>query len=537
MTPADLIELTLAAALLAFTYLWLRPLEAFARRFAENTRACLILLAILPVALRFALISHHPIPTPDVYDEFDHLLVADTLRHWRLANPSHPLHHFFETFFVLQTPTYSSIYPIGQGLMLAIGRVIFNDPWAGVLLSTAALCSLCYWMLRSWIPPIWALAGGLLAVIQFGPLNQWMNSYWGGSFAAAGGCLVFGALPRLRDRGDLKSGALLGLGLAINFLTRPYECVFLVIAAIAFLVRVKPSRGLIAAIVVVLPAFGITLLQNKRVTGGWTTLPYQLSQYQYGVPASLTFQPDPVPHNQLTREQQLEYKTQLAFKSGNRETLKSYLLRLEYRVRFYRFFFLPPLFVALVFFAITLNQRRSQFVAGTLLLFALGINFFPAFQFHYLAAVTCLFVLASILGLERLNRISPEAARLLLFLCFIHFGFWYTVHFFDEKPFALALRPYETWDGLNHNNPARRIEVNKQLANIPGKLLIFVHYSPNHVFQDEWVYNEADIDHARIVWARDLGADENQKLIAYYPDRHIFLYNADGIIPQVSDYP
>jgi len=88
-------------------------------------------------------------PTPGVYDEFGHLLVADTLRHFRLANPPHPMRRFFETFFVLQEPTYSSIYPIGQGLALMFGWTIFGVPWAGVVICTAAFCSLCYWMLRA----------------------------------------------------------------------------------------------------------------------------------------------------------------------------------------------------------------------------------------------------------------------------------------------------------------------------------------------------------------------------------------------------
>ena len=288
-----------------------------------------------------------------------------------------------------------------------------------------------------------------------------------------------------------------------------------------------------AAILVVLPAIGVTLLQNKRVTGNWTTLPYQLSQYQYGVPASLTFQPDPVPHRDLTLQQQLEYKAQLSFRDG-RETLKTYLLRLEYRVRFYRFFFLPALFIALPFFLFALKQPRFQWIAFTLVLFALGINFFPAFQFHYLAAITCLFVLISVVGLAELSRFSPFAARLILFLCVAHFAFWYTLHLFD--PQTAAVRQYETWDGLNHGNPERRIQVNHALALMPGKILVFVRYSPQHIFQEEWVYNDADIDGARIAWARDLGPAEDAQVRAYYPDRTALLLEPDYRPPKLTPY-
>ena len=72
------------------------------------------------------------VPIATVYDEASHLLVADTLRHWRLANPAHPLSRFFETFFVLQEPTRSSIYPLGQGLLMAA----FGNAWAGVIIAT-----------------------------------------------------------------------------------------------------------------------------------------------------------------------------------------------------------------------------------------------------------------------------------------------------------------------------------------------------------------------------------------------------------------
>src|SRR5690348_9479646 len=98
---SDFIELVLAALLTVCALAW-RRMEPSAARFAARTGWCMLLLAALPVALRLILLPQHPVPMPDVYDEFSHLLAADTLRHFRLANPPHPLHQFFETQFVLQ---------------------------------------------------------------------------------------------------------------------------------------------------------------------------------------------------------------------------------------------------------------------------------------------------------------------------------------------------------------------------------------------------------------------------------------------------
>jgi hypothetical protein len=52
----------------------------------------------------------------------------------------------------------------------------------------------------------------------------------------------------------------------------------------------------------------------------------------------------------------------------------------------------------------------------------------------------------------------------------------------------------------------------------------------------EWVYNEADIDRAKVVWARDMGAAQNKELIDYFQDRHVWLVEADGSPPTVLPY-
>jgi len=539
--PADWVLLLLTAIFLLGFFVWRPSVQRVFHALAERKRTCLLVFFVAPIFLRLMLLPNHPVPTPDIYDEFSHLLLADTLLHGRLANPPHPLHRFFETFFVLQQPTYSSIYPCGIGLVLAFGRLVSGIPWTGMLLVSGALCAGCYWMLRGWVNPAWAFLGAVFAVIQFGPLCQWTNSYWGGPLAATGGCLVFGSLPRLREQGRVRDALLLGAGFGIHMLSRQFESVFLLLAVAIFLLPRVPRSSLFATLPV-LPVAVLILFQNQAVTHSWTTLPEQLSQYQYGVPTSLTIEPNPVPHVPLTPQQELDYRAQTLMHGSGGDSLLKFMLRLEYRVRMYRFFFLPPLYIALVAFLFRLRGGNMRRVALTLAIFALGTNLFPYLLDHYLAAVTCLFLLVSIAGLQQLSRIKIRGAAVgqeitvaLTVLCLAEFSGWYTLHLF-ETPELYPILQFETWDSINHQNPQRRIEVARRLAQMNGPLLVFVRYSARHIYQNEWVWNQADIDGSRIVFARDLGADEDQELIRYYPNRRVLLLEPDVTIPELSDY-
>lgn len=518
---ADFLELFTAAMLVALALLWPRFAGA-AQGLAQRKVWCIALLFVLPIALRLALLGTHPIPEPAVADDFGYALLGDTLAHFRLTNPPHPLHRFFETLFVLQEPTYSSIYPLGPGLALAFGRVVFGHQWAGIACSIGAMCALCYWMLRAWVTPGWALVGGALAVIEFGPLSQWMNSYWGGAVSAIAGCLALGALPRLRKNARVRDAVILGAGLGLEVLSRPFESIFLILACGLYLLPVaRQVLRLVPAIAAAaLPALGLMLLHNQRVTGHWLTLPYAMSRYQYGVPAAFTFQPNVRPHRELTRAQQLDYQAQSLAHGNDPDTVPAYLRRLVERARFYRFFFITPLYVAIVAFLFTWREDDFVWICITLAIFALGTNVYPYFFSHYLSALTCLFVLVSLRGLQKLG---PIAGRWLLFICVAQFGLWYTVHMIGDP----SLWQFETWDAINYGDPGGRIGVNRELAGLAGKQLVFVRYGPQHTFK-EWVYNAAEIDAAKVVWARDLGPAEDEKLRRYYPDRTAWLIEPDA---------
>src|SRR5437588_12278708 len=61
----------------------------------------------------------------------------------------------------------------------------------------------------------------------------------------------------------------------------------------------------------------------------------------------------------------------------------------------------------------------------------------------------------------------------------------------------------------------------------PGKHLILVRYGEDHNIHDEWGYNGAEIDSAKVLWARELDAEQNAKLLAYFKDRHVWLVEPD----------
>ena len=72
-----------------------------------------------------------------------------------------------------------------------------------------------------------------------------------------------------------------------------------------------------------------------------------------------------------------------------------------------------------------------------------------------------------------------------------------------------------------------RVNVEQQLERLPGGQIAIVRYSLAHNPQDEWVYNAADIDQSKVIWAREMDPANNRELFQYYKDRKVWLVQPD----------
>ena len=547
----------LLAVLLAFVWptlgaRWFEPIEARLSRLARRRTLAVLTIGITALALRAAVLPIEPIPEPIVHDEFGYLLAADTFAHGRLTNPTPPMWEHFETFSILMKPTYQCFAQPGQGMVLALGKVIFGHPFWGVWLSIGVMCAAITWMLQGWLSPEWALLGGALAILRYGVFGYWADSYWGGAVGAIGGALVLGALPRIKASERVRDAVIMGIGLAVLANTRPYEgFVFslpVAVILIVWLFRSSSPALPITGLRVVVPLVSVLALAAAfmgfylyRLTGSPLRMPYQIERQTYGVAPYMLWQKvhaEPAYNNPVMRKMytEEELKGYEAFRS-----FPGLLLKLYVGWSFFLGAALSAPFILLIFASPKDFGWRSLSpdTRTLIILFAISVIAWMGETFynpHYSAPATGLILALVLLALRQLRGWSPAGrmfVRLLPLVCVLALGLRAAA-----SPLHIPLREFYEF-AWYQKGPGSfgRAAIEKQLNSTPGKKLVIVRYTPDHEPFAEWVYNHADIEHAPIVWARELSSEQNQQLISHFKDRQLWLLEPDQSPPTLSPWP
>ncbi len=527
--------------------------ESGFQRLARRPVLSLLAVAIAPVLFRLALLPLMGVPQPGVHDEYSYLLAADTFMHGRVANPPHSYPQFFESFHVLQNPTYASMYPPAQGLFLALGGLLSGYPWAGVLLSIALLCASLLWMLRGWLPATWALLGASLAVLRLGLFSYWANSYWGGAPAAIGGALVAGSLPRIFDgrqqRRQTASAIVLGFGLLLLGASRPYEGFFFSLPfVISLSVWLLQREGLRKRMIhVAVPLAGILLAgaaalayYNWRITGHPLETPQLLNARQYAAGRLMLWSKDPpAPAYNDATMRDFYLRVTPGFMDVPHSLFEA-LRALARKVKvIYCFYLGPVLFAPLLLVpSVFWNARIRLLLLGMFSVYiglaCLAWRIVP----HYFGPATCslyALVILALMSLWKWEWRDRPCGRFLVrgvvavavLLVAVRISSALLGINADVFPWDWST----TWQG-----DSNRAALASKLSRSPERFLVIVRYGPLHDPLREWVYNEADLNSARIVWARDRGS-ATDALVQYFHDRRAVIVEPDVNPLAVLPYP
>jgi hypothetical protein len=508
------------------------PVERALANFSERKSLAVLTVFLAVIAFRLLALPLLRVPVPGIHDEFSYLLMSDTFTHGRLANPTHPLWISFETFHVNWLPTYASMYPPAQGIALALGQTLGN-PWIGVLLSDAAMCAAILWMLQAWLPARWAFLGGAIVALKLGIASYWMNSYWGGAVAAIGGALILGGLARIVKRARGRDALWVGLGVAILANSRPYEGVLFCVPAGAWFLwwlsgKTKSRDALHIRLRRVVAPLAIALVltaawmgyYNWRLTGNALLMPHVLNTRTYHTaPLFLWEHPKPEMHY---RNQQFEdfYN---GWERENYHHTGADVLRVSWEKLFRGgiTYFWPALLLTLPALPLVFRDRKMRLVWVTVVIGIGGVFVVIWSAAHYAAPITCAIYLLAVQAIRHLR----------------------TMHIF-ARPVGRALSRAIVLGLLLDTsvNVARgvcdplfwtcegdpsRAAIAEKLGHTPGKHLIIVRYTEDHNIHDEWVYNGAEIDNSKVLWARELAPEQNAKLLAYFKDRKVWLVTPD----------
>ncbi|MDX1927793.1 MAG: hypothetical protein SFV81_14820, partial [Pirellulaceae bacterium] len=428
-------------------------------------------------------------------------------------------------------------------LLVALGMLVGN-PLVSSWVAAALMVASVTWMLAGVLPKRWALAGGILLALS--PFVQlvWSQSLLHGFLPASGSALLLGGLLRLRRRVEFASAFASGCGVGLLAISRPFEglCCTVICAAMLWFAWKKCNlrerwqrvlRTCLLAAGPVLAAIALTAAHNQSVTGKWWQMPYQLHESQYGVAPLFVFS-SPKLGNMAKRADFPEvfyeyhavdslnwYRQRVGMRGWLRgvNDASRELMRLTF-----------PFVGMLVFSGVA--WCRYSLTRNMALAVALQVSASACVCWvysHYLAPILPGLLLLCLLALRTsLRTRTGDREKFFGFVvaavCLIQVAVLGT--------FAAVVRSNEAEYWSHH-----RQEIVGQLSRVDGKHMVLVRYTAKHNVHQEWVYNLADPGASKIVWARYDEGRWIDALLDAYPDRQVWVIDADDPKPSLRSFP
>ncbi len=287
------------------------------------------------------------------------------------------------------------------------------------------------------------------------------------------------------------------------------------------------TKAALPAAILLVAGVGSMAYYNYRVTGDPLLLPYIVNERQYSSSPHLWILPPSHPvtyRHDIMRRFWIDWDKPfyLEARANPGVVLKDFVCSVLP-------FFINPLTGLLIAIAIVL--RRGWKVSLVLVLMAVpivGILTEKAASMHYFSPATGLVLVLAMCGLQFLRTVRIRRVRLGTTALVVFAGV-----FLMDRVFKITSELRST--APNAFAVSRQLLIHK-LEATGRQHLVIVRYSPKHSIHDEWVYNHADIDGSSIVWAHDMGVQQNREIVDYYRGRDIWLLDPNAS-PPLLPYP
>jgi len=477
------------------------------------------------------------LPHPITSDEQAYLISAEAFVQGRWTNPTPAGWEHFEAIHVTMIPSYHGKYQPGMAILLAIGKIIFQHFYAGVVIGLLLASLASDWMFRQWLPHRWSLLASLITATVL--VNNFHNYLVGGTLSAAAGAVLLGTMRQVLDRGTRwHHGFLLGSSFALFFWTRPFEgsvlssgvCLYATVS----LLRAGRWRELVwplitVCLLVMVPVVCLQLRYNEACVGSPWKLPYSVHESQYGMAPLFLWQSprQDIPayrHNELLRFHQT-YLADYDWQVSGKRIPDHFCFRLGEVIVWYH---LPLWLAFLSTIPELLSNRWSRFALILLAFFILSLNTITFLVHHYIAPSLTLISYLLVMSLRYLRTgteqwgIKSRWLVLGLLLSWIFIA-GIKVHFAARM---------QMFDDIHE-----RQSLQQQLEATGQQHLLFVEHAIDRPPADDWVFNSADLSKQQILWARSMTNEKNRELINNYPGRRVWLLKVNKNGYELLPYP
>jgi hypothetical protein len=265
---------------------------------------------------------------------------------------------------------------------------------------------------------------------------------------------------------------------------------------------------------------------NWRVTGDARVTPYRLYDATYTVAPHFVFQKAQAREfgNPQMREFHAVWERSLW---ERQQTLGGWAKEAAGKTVGIGGMLLQPVFVVLAIAGLARAMRRDRWLwVGIAALACLVAGMLPVtwnFLNHYGAPLLPWWMAVVVCALRRSRGAAGKMLRRVAVAGWVFAGAWTVV--------AQARVQATGWE---QNREGILYALGTES---PGKDLVVVRYLPGHIVHVEWVYNEADVDGAEVVFARELSERENAEMFEYFEGRKVWLMEVGGQGVRMNPYP